>query len=233
MARADERIRIYVAQIHDRAVRDALQAIDLVHTVPDSMPTIPVESDLSIIENGQYCGHPTTLEPTRILLGRTEGPALDFCHEFGHFIDQCGLAGRGREFLTVSEENWAALRPEVRDAIEAWWQAVNASDVYRIVHGLRENLARSPVVELRGTLIDFQFLMPLCEELLNPAELWARSYAQYIARRSGNGRMIGELDELLEAERNEVLYVPEQWTTDDFVPIIQALDRLFGVLGWL
>jgi hypothetical protein len=229
MARANERIRVYVAPIHDDSVHDALQAIDAVHTVPNSMPTIPVESDFSIVEEAQYCRYPITLEPARIVLGGTEQPALDFCHEFGHFVDQCGLAGRRRDLLTATEENWATLHPEVRESMEGWWRAVRGSEAYGIVRDLRAN----PVVEIRGVLCDFRVLVPLWENLLRPGELWARSYAQYIALRSGNGRMRGELDELLGLQRNEVLCVPEQWTNDDFVPIMEALDRLFGVLGWL
>ena len=229
MARPNERIRIYVAPIHDGPVREALRAIDTVHTVPDSMPTIPVESDFAIVEEAQYRRHRVTLEPARIVLGDTEQPALAFCHEFGHFLDQSGLDGRRLDLLTTRPEDWASLRPKIREAIERWARAVGGSKAY----GILRDLAANPVVEIDGTLLDLRVLVPTWEGLLSPEELWARTYAQYVAQKSGNSRMMGELDELLEIERDEVLYVPEQWTKDDFVPIIKALDQLFGVLGWL
>lgn len=55
--------------------------------------------------------------------------------------------------------------------------------------------------------------------LLDPAELWARSYTQWIAVRSGNDKMLRRLAELADTH----------WTADEFAPIAREFDRLFGL----
>jgi hypothetical protein len=70
-----------------------------------------------------------------------------------------------------------------------------------------------------------------------PHELFARSYAQWIADRSGSPLMRQWLDEGLE-KRNKPLaaqvgYGHEQWTHEEFGPVAEAMDELMKVLGWL
>lgn len=62
---------------------------------------------------------------------------------------------------------------------------------------------------------------------LEPCELWARSYAQYIATKSSNQILKGELNVRI----NDLL--AKQWKPDDFTEIEEAFDRLFEKLGWL
>lgn len=57
--------------------------------------------------------------------------------------------------------------------------------------------------------------------------LWARSYAQYIAIKSKDALLIGQLDKLrIEKE-------PNQWSDSEIVSIMQAFDETFRSLGWL
>ncbi len=61
----------------------------------------------------------------------------------------------------------------------------------------------------------------------SPEEIWARAYAQYIAKKSGNAAMQSGLD----LNRSWINYT--QWSDDDFLPIEQAIDEVFSKLGWL
>ena len=63
-----------------------------------------------------------------------------------------------------------------------------------------------------------------------PWELWARSYAQYIAWRSGSVVLQSDLNRVLRHEdpRIRVRY----WPYDEFAPIAAAIDRLMEARGW-
>jgi transposase len=63
--------------------------------------------------------------------------------------------------------------------------------------------------------------------LLNPKELWARAYAQYIAVRSGDARLLKDL----KLVRNSIL-PDRQWTDEEFEPIAQEIDKAFEKLNW-
>jgi hypothetical protein len=67
--------------------------------------------------------------------------------------------------------------------------------------------------------------------MLRAQEMWARSYAQYIATRSGDPILRAQL--FLERERLAGMpYYPEQWDDDDFAPIAEAIDELLNAKGW-
>jgi hypothetical protein len=67
--------------------------------------------------------------------------------------------------------------------------------------------------------------------LLLPEELFARSYAQYIAVRSADQELQQSLDAFRETRTGKVYY-PMQWHDDDFVAVDQAIDEILVELGW-
>jgi hypothetical protein len=66
---------------------------------------------------------------------------------------------------------------------------------------------------------------------LQPAELWERSYALYVAHRSADAELLAEVDE----RRGQVgsFPMPYLWDEDDFDPVAAVIDDLFRRLGWL
>lgn len=70
-------------------------------------------------------------------------------------------------------------------------------------------------------------------ELLSGKELFARSYAQWIAVRSQHPVGLEELQRLLARPTTDPTqpYL-RQWSEADFAPIARAFDRLFALLGW-
>lgn len=76
--------------------------------------------------------------------------------------------------------------------------------------------------------------------LLSANETFARSYAQYIAVRSGNAAGLAELRGYqADADAGRSLNHPDgrvpyrrQWQDDDFEPIGKAFDALFEAMGW-
>jgi SPP1 gp7 family putative phage head morphogenesis protein len=59
-------------------------------------------------------------------------------------------------------------------------------------------------------------------------ELWARSYSQFIATKSGDQRMLAELKAIREG------HAPwRQWADDDFKPIAKAIEEILKGEGWM
>jgi len=67
--------------------------------------------------------------------------------------------------------------------------------------------------------------------LVTDKEMWARAYAQWVAKKSGDGRMLGQLDRIRFS--NEKIDIPSQWSDADFVPIANKIDALMEDIGWL
>ena len=89
-----------------------------------------------------------------------------------------------------------------------------------------QQLRFSPFVEIDGQIayIDPNHI----NYLLSPHELFARSFAQYIAVSSGDKILKQHLDETREMPG----YGVSQWSDDDFGPIKSAFDKYFESIGW-
>lgn len=188
-----------------RAVDEALNTIDAVHG-DGALPPIPLKSSRKQTPNGSYSwfgtGAPAQIEVSSL----GDHPVMTTVHEVGHFLDHHGIGVAG-EFASKTAE------------LTEWRAAVDASDA---------------VVQLRGLRVSSP--LPVNERyrryLLKTEELWARSYAQYVATTSGSQRMLGELARLVERPGAGGVYYPAQWDGDDFKPIAAAIDKLFARLGW-
>ncbi len=121
---------------------------------------------------------------------------------------------------------------ESNPLLEKWRQTVILSgaitrlgDIYKSPRGIfAETLPTGNVVEYS---VDHSY----AEYLLDSKEVWARSYAQYIALRSGNTTMLSQLTALRDRPHNGIYYA-EQWNDADFEPVMLAIDQAFKQLGW-
>jgi len=127
-------------------------------------------------------------------------PRLTATHEVGHLLDHRGIPGAGYTSLTAHQ---------VDSPMHDWWQAIRASKAYR-------DLLAMPVN--RTT-----------KYLLEPYELWARSYAQYIAEVAGDQALANELAVSLSYQGGGM---PRQWVGGDFDPVRDSITRLLADLGW-
>jgi hypothetical protein len=144
--------------------------------------------------------------PDRIVLpGRGGRPRLSMVHEAGHVIDLLAHGVQGESSAMYAIE-W-----------DRWRSAVLATDHYRELRAFR-------AIEDDAVHRDVNYSLQL-------DELWACSYAQYIAVRSGSAALKQELTAFFFQSVGDVEF-PRQWDDDDFVPVMEAIDALFETLGW-
>ena len=155
--------------------------------------------------------------------------SLTLAHEIGHFLDYDGIGNK--EFATSYANR---LDPPIRDAVVAWHDAIMKSDAMHQLEALADS---------RGGITYFtnedglQLATPVPVDYINRylmsnSELFARSYAQYIAETSGDSAMMEQLGRELGMQPGDRFYLARQWTQEDFAPIKAAFDRLFEALGW-
>jgi hypothetical protein len=196
-------------------LRDAVAAIDRVHGDGD-LPSIqtmfvPQLAD----ERGRDCDglfvywriDPSQPFVPSIILVRSGASYRSFVatHEVGHFLDLCALPGP--TFSSSSDP-----------LLAEWRETVTASRAFVELEAFM-GMPDAEVARRARDLIVFE-------------ELWARSYAQFVAGRSGSLPMQRALAALRRRDPN-TLYFPRQWEDDDFDAIEAAIHGLFRGLGWI
>lgn len=206
-------------------VQEVLATIDAVHT-DGQLPTIPITSysrGAGTSGNVSAGGYRATVDAQTgkatgslsIELNSHEqamrGVRNTLAHEIGHFLDH-------RAFGDVAD-----LATRAGDPAFADWRAT--ADASAHVQQLRTAARTGTIVRngVRLRSIDVGYV----RYLLQPHEVWARSYAQYVAEVSGNPAMLAEIARELGSAR-----YPTQWAQADFAPIRAAIDTLFRSRGW-
>ena len=128
-------------------------------------------------------------------------------HEFGHFVDD---AIGGFEVYS-SQEPGSPVSRIIAEAEHT--QAIRVLREYEQQTRAMFSIERAQVTSR-----------------LQEVEIWARAYAQYIALRSGDMRLL--LDVQMRRELEIGVLQHEQWEWNDFDPIAAAMDALLEELGW-
>jgi hypothetical protein len=139
---------------------------------------------------------------------------LTVVHEIGHFLDHKGVPS-----VTM-------MASRDTGATGAWQRAAGRSDAVRKLMDQWDR-PHDYGVEINGS-VSYPH-RGMLDYLLRPEEVWARSYAQYIAVRSGDSRLLTSIA----SERADPHYGARQWSATDFEPIARAFDELFESLGWM
>jgi hypothetical protein len=221
--------------MHDRddldlhaIVTRALRAIDAVH-IDGALPRIPVVAVPSATSGtaGNFVrgesGQPVRLELNTYREYVTTAE-FTFFHEVAHFLDLSAL-GDPRHKATET----------AHPILDRWRAAIRDTDA---VHRLEANSKRgyAEIIDVRGETRRVPISPFLTRYLLSESELWARSYAQHIAARSGDAKTATALNEFrLGTGPNALLseVYPLQWDDADFEPIAAAIDAMFKELGWI
>jgi len=206
-----------------KGARAGLEAIDNAHGDGD-LPALPVKRSGTTRRSGGYASSRARGTPKWIeLSARGDTPGLSMAHEVGHFLDHQAIDKRG------------AYASETSPLLGGWRDATHASDAYRRLKALSGAgpLAQVDITRPDGSKesVEYRVDRRWVQYALQDRELFARSYAQYVANRGG----VSLLQKELGAERASDLHqrYPSQWDDADFEPIAGALDALFRGLGWL
>lgn len=169
--------------------------INSVHDLPDTFPNVSVLESSDI---GNSDGIYDSEKDTIYISPNREGKEITFVHEFGHHVS-LGEEGNftADQFLDKIDRI---------STLTKWKVAVETSPTTK---GLRDRWHQTQD-GYDGYLLDSR-------------ELFARSYAQWIAVRSGNKTLIDQL------ERNRSNNPNFQWQDDEFAPIAESFDEHFKV----
>ncbi len=209
------------------AIRESIRSIDHVHGV-SGFPEIRVvqEKCKGAVSSSFRPPQPSAmgsedLYQIRLLLFEPEQSlprmTATLLHEIGHAIDYISADERGQGLSSESRVEW-----------DEWRKVVDSSEHVRDLR----RLAADPPSKLGVYPPEpDQFFRDVASRNLQITELWARSYAQYIAVQNHRADLILELRTISDVP-DEDCPITRQWSDDDFSPICTAIDRLFEMLGW-
>jgi hypothetical protein len=203
-------------------IKATIEAVDRIHG-DGPLPKIVVDTNVPAGADGVFRRIVTTGEAVEIAVRRLSStPGFSLAHELGHFLERSGIP---RKLGLANPRDW-----QDDEHLGDWYKAVLASPP---IKKLKELVSKKTIeVEKADGTKETQ---PLDKDYLaylrDPEEVWARAYSQWIASRSGNARLRGQLD----AERREPIKkaIPHQWSDEEFKPIAQEIEALFTKLGWI
>jgi hypothetical protein len=218
------------------AVAHTAEVIDGVHGMPADMPGTTVHwMPANKTEAGIFRVNEETGE-SLIAIRSGDSPHMTFAHEAGHYFDSANFdtpPGRyatgsasiidGRYVVSVGDESFAPFfdavleTPEIQNLVGIYEQLATTGEA--ILDGVRYT-ASGPV-------------MDALEYVLDPQEIFARAYSQFIAVESGDALMLRELARMVTFEGTGPL-ISEQWLAGNFGGVQDALRTLFrghGLVG--
>jgi hypothetical protein len=221
MSRANSRISEAItveSQVLAEIVDPVIRHIDEIHGVPALTP-IPVVLEGSRLKPGAYEYARGSGRPVRIAV-RPDSltPRLTFAHEVWHFMEHQGI-GQAGDYTTDVD-------PHLRPVVAAIMRSKTAQYLKELQHR-RRWLVEFPDGSQGYEEIDRSYV----DYLLRPRELLARAYAQYITAKSGDPRMIEEVNRIRRRPQRGIYY-PEQWDDREFETILEVLDSAILGLGW-
>jgi hypothetical protein len=201
-----------------------LRLIDRVHgTGAITLPRIPVKQETQPQKHNSTFARTNRIPSSPLFISVNDKgpcPELSLAHETGHFLERFGIPGHcngNRSYATDS-------------TLTDWLAAVRASHAYGELGQLQGVLSvQRP--DASGTMQTYPVDQARVGYLRQESELWARSYAQYIALRTGDQTLFRQLDLFRDPWRDPV-YNATQWQDADFAPIAAAMDQLFHSIGW-
>jgi hypothetical protein len=185
-------------------VNAGLAAIDRVHD-DGVLPTIELkdtpQSDFGFLKTKQV-GAGIGADSVAV---RATGPwpAFTAVHEMGHFIDLEAIGAKGDLASRAGNPDMKAV--------------LDVADKTQAIKGLRAKMATTANPNMRKYL----------NYLLQPYEIWARAYSQFVAEKAGNVTLERDLEKALKTEKWR------QWERADFAPLSDAIEKLFKKLGWI
>jgi hypothetical protein len=205
-----------------QAVQHTKDVIDRLHGSPEltanpaGLPLLQTSGERTLGKYSYFTdGRPHHIEVS----SKGAEPGLSYAHEFGHYFDHRDIDGN---------PGYTTLRSTAADdPLKPWRDAVHNSRAYQRLRELRRT--SSIDAEVDGVAIRQRVDFNYVGYLLNEQELWARSYAQWVATESADPALVAELEGIVDGSK----VYPRQWAADDFEPIRDAIRQVLEEGGHL
>jgi hypothetical protein len=212
--------RLHAAKETIESVCD-LERLPKVNVEIRELPTRNIDGD-TINANGRYTRSLEPGQPALIEIDpRGSAPELSLAHETGHDFDNAfGVLDptSGERLMGSQAALRGLLKPELQNAYNEVFKAITSSQTY-------SNLKTALYYATENS---YTGMISFTEYLMEPEELFARSYAQHIATRSGNEILVNQVEL---AAQPIYRHISRAWPSNDFETIDRAFDRLLKVTG--
>jgi len=223
--------------------REIIDAIDSIHKMPSNAPVVNVHVYGLRSGFGEY-RYGTDVSTIRVSSKRTENNEAEetITHEMGHWLDHA-LGKRFTKykqslFTDVAYKPDSNADPAIKDAIDDWVNAVmNSQAVNELAQTKHKktltklirtkNADGSLTVESKSINVDRKIV----RYFLSTAELFARSYSQYIGTKTGRKGIMDAINKVKQG--SDQTFYPQHWTDDDFKPIYHAMENILKTAGLL
>ena len=192
-------LHLYLADPLKSETQHALDIIDSVHTDGDLIAAPVNHGSGSYLGQMSYDLNPKAAFPISFQMAKGPWPALTMTHEIGHYLDLWAL-DQNKQFASESSP-----------LLAKWRKVTEASAAYAQIKG------KSGFI-LNATRKAY---------FLSWRELWARSYAQFIASESSDPKLTAQVAKVRDNDPWR------QWADDDFSPIADEIRAIFQKKGWM
>jgi hypothetical protein len=200
-----------------KSIDYGIQMIDKVHGDGD-LALLPIRQSSSRSTAGGFGENKYNHEPVDIHVSKNSNhPELTVIHEIGHYLDHSGIG--------IRKQMSSATDPIMSE----WREAVKSSKAFK---GLQEVYDRRYIeYEINGQVQRHwnSGIRDYFDYLMSDEELWARSYSQFIAHKTGDAKLKEQVSQFL---KDRVEY-NRHWSDDDFTPIASAIEKMFKQIGWM
>jgi hypothetical protein len=189
--------------------RAAISAADRVHTVC-SIPPVPVAISSRRNENGAYVRMERPRRAIRIEISRYGShPALTLLHEVGHMLDHWCLNRIGAGFASENRD----------PSFDRLYEIMETDSLLIRLHKQGSALGGKTSAGERRYF----------REMLFAREVWARCYSQWVATKSGDDLLLGQLEKVrVDGSYFAGKWCTFHWDTECFKPIMDAVDKLMS-----
>lgn len=198
-------------KVSNNRIRYGIDAVDKYLNLP-TMRRLPVRK---ILKSEPYTGRFVPVAyggPVMLIKRNAKQIEFTTVHEIGHLLE-----------LDLIHDNAGDLSQVLHNPVfKKWFDAVVSSDH---VNQLTD------VYFMASNTGDIYWIAQM-DYRLKPWELWARSFAQWIATRTNDPLLLKQLSQIRDALRNAKL-PPYQWEDNDFEPIAKEIDDIMKQVGYL
>lgn len=186
---------------------------------------------------GQYSTGVKDKSEPAITLFRYDHAEATTVHEIGHWLDHMAFTQKGAAAEGIPFQGYFTIKGRGRNKrweviehkAEKWKRSTYGSHGEEFEGFRKAALASKSIRDIKE---NSNYTSGFRAYLMREREIWARAYAQWIARESGDEVLLEQINHIItEAKRDG--RAPTQWEWDDFELVSDEISAIFKKRGWL